>query len=202
MPSPIPFDDVLEAKKPAGLTLEMINDTAHADAVNRAIGRRDTAQRLFDRDKSASNTNDLIEAEQALDAVRAAAREATRYWRFVAIGRVAYEALRDAHPSSKVERDDYRKKMAAMGRQQSEIGQIVWSAATFPPALIAASCAGVYATEADAEAATTGEGPYLSLERATELWNSDRYNSNELDTLFSAALLVNTSNRTADLGNG
>jgi hypothetical protein len=133
MPSPIPFDDVLEAKKPAGLTLEMINDTAHADAVNRAIGRRDTAQRLFDRDKSASNTNDLIEAEQALDAVRAAAREATRYWRFVAIGRVAYEALRDAHPSSKVERDDYRKKMAAMGRQQSEIGQIVWSAATFPP---------------------------------------------------------------------
>ena len=58
MSEPIPFGSVLDAKKPAGLTIEIINDSAHADAVNRARSRRDAAQRRWERGKDTDATND------------------------------------------------------------------------------------------------------------------------------------------------
>jgi hypothetical protein len=200
--APIPFDNVLADKKPAALTLELINDTAHADIVGRAKERHDLADQRRVQNPSPAATDEYLDAFQALEEARAAAREHTRYWRFVSVGRPEYEKLLDAHQATKAQRDDNRKKQLARGVLPANVTQVAWSVATFPPALISACCIGVFVTENDAEAAVVPDEPYLDAEQAQALWDSKKFNDAELDAIFSAALLVNRLNRTADLGNG
>ena len=87
--------------------------------------------------------------------------------KFRSIGRVAYEALLDAHQPT----DEQRAK----GRAQKV--KVEWNPDTFPPALIAAAAV----------------DPVFSLDEATELWESDDWNGEELLPLFFAAVAVNTS---------
>jgi hypothetical protein len=115
------------------------------------------------------------------------------FWRFVAIGRERYTVLLASHPPT----TDQQRESAALQRAAGvPLGQEVrrpWNLETFPPALIAASLVGMFDTEDAAKSLPTGSESYLDEEQAIDLWNSERFNTHELDQLFSAALVANTT---------
>lgn len=107
-------------------------------------------------------------------------------FRLRALGRRRFEELRDAHPPTKAQRDEFRARAVAAGFATHQIGELTYDPDVFPAVLLAACC----------------EQPAMSAEQAAELWDSDAFSAGELEELFSAALLVNSTNRVRELGNG
>lgn len=174
---------VLQRKKPKTIKVSVVLDGDLADAVRHAEGKLRSAEvRLAGRPNDQEAQVDAREATDRLEAVRADARPETEEFVFQSLGRRGYEDMRSAHPPTKAQIDDARKAALANGNQNSQLG---WNLKTFPPALIAACCT----------------SHPMTVEQATEMWDSDVFNQAELDDLFSAAVIVNTTNRLVDLGN-
>ncbi len=127
----------------------------------------------------------LDAAKVEAEAVRESAAEFSAVFTFEALSRRQFEALVDAHPPTKAQRDDLRKKGIGVPR---------WNSDSFPPALLAASCVGLKVGE-DAE-----DG--LTIDEAKELWASDRWTSSELTQLFEVVLLLCDSTRIVALKKG
>jgi hypothetical protein len=125
--------------------------------------------------KDAKNADDIARLTARVDQLAAELAEATTVIKVRAMGGREYDALVDAHPPTKAQEDDAKKRG----------GSAPYNPDTFSPALIAASVA----------------EPELSLEDAQHIW--DTWNVGERLALFYAALDVNSrAQRVADVGKG
>lgn len=181
------IDSILAAKQPARRTVPILLDPEVEQELIDATSAHARAQDRADRQPTNSAAAaDLTMAAVRLDRARARAREVTATFVFQAIGREAFETLRAEHAPTKAQRDEYRKQALAAGIPPHQAGELAHNPDTFPPALIAASCI----------------DPVMTVDKAVELWNSDRFSTADLADLFSAAQLVNQVSRRVDLGEG
>lgn len=179
--------EIRARKKRASRTVQVILDPDLRQAVIDAEVATAEAQRRADlHPANQPAAADLAEATRRLDAARRAAREETVVFRFEALGREAFEALRDSHPPSSEQRSEFRRSALAMGLAPHQIGELAHNPDTFPPALLAACCA----------------DPAMTETQARDLWDSDEFSQAELAEMFDAALTVNQSNRRVELGEG
>ena len=180
MVRPATADHLRSRKQPASRTVEVVLDPALADEVREAERRRDDADRrlALRRDDEAAQ-QEAWDAAAVLEALRARAVEedAVVSVRFRSIGRHAWDDLIRAHPPT----DEQIAEAKAAG-----MGELNFNSETFPPAVVAASL----------------EEPAMSVDEVAALWDSPDWNQAELGVLFQAALEVNNSRHTLDLGKG
>ena len=174
---PSAMDHLRKKKKAVTRTVAIICDSAVADRYAAAVNRLTEADRaLTARPKDQRVISEREEALEALEALEGEAEEASEDFTFRGIGRKVFEDLIDNHEATKEQR--------AKARKAGE--EVQWNAETFPQALVSASLV----------------DPDLSEEDIHEIWDSEDWNQAELLELFSAALEVNTSRRTSNLGKG
>lgn len=178
MGRPLTYDHLVGKKKPLTKTIAVVLDPQLAEEYEAARSARDMAKYRADaRPADSEAAMALLEADAALEAVRNRLddEEAIAEFRFRGIGRAAYEALVDKHPPTA----EQRMKAKASGFEN-----IAWNPDTFPPALVAACLI----------------EPDLAYEDVLGLWRSDDWNQAELQELLNAAIAVNGTRRTVELG--
>lgn len=178
MARPATADHLRSKKQPATKTVEVVLDPELAEQVREAERRRDDAdRRLALRRDDETAQHDAWEAASALDALRARAVEedAVVSVRFRSIGRHAWDDLIRQHPPT----DAQVAEAKAAG-----MGELNFNSDSFPPAVVAASL----------------DEPRMTVDEVAELWDSPDWNQAELGVLFAAALEVNNSRHTLDLG--
>lgn len=167
-------------KKPLTKTVAVVLDPDLAEEFEEARRTREVAALRSDRDgKDTEAAFQLLEADQKLADLRRRleAEEAVVHFKFRGIGRHAYEALVDAHPPT----PEQRTKAKAGGFEA-----VAWNYDTFPPALVAACLV----------------APAMSVDDVAAIWDSADWNQAELQTLLNAAIEVNGTRRTVELGKG
>ena len=172
------IEDILAAKKPASMECPVVLDQTLLDQVAAATTALEEVQRKADRQGLSAAKRKLHEAERRCE-------EGTAKFHFEAVGRLEWEQLRDDHQPTDEQVEDWQRTMIGKGVSPSEAGRPPWNHETFPPTAIAASCV----------------DPKMSVEQARALWDSPRFGAAELDKLFSAAVMVNTTSRQVSLGN-
>lgn len=170
--------DHLKKKRPATKTVEVVLDPTLAVELRDAERARDLAQvRLDARPGDHDLQSAVWAAGEAVDVLRARADEedAVVAVRFRSIGRLAWDELIRDHPPT----DEQVAEAKSAG-----LGDLNFNSDTFPPAVVAASL----------------DDPKMTAEEVAELWDSPDWNQAELELLFIAALEVNNSRHTLDLG--
>lgn len=178
MARPATADHLRSKKQPATKTVEVVLDPALADEVREAERRRDDA----DRRLAVRPDDDAIQAEawettSALEALRARAvkDDAVVTVRFRSVGRHAWDDLIRSHPPTDAQIAE---------AEASGMGDLNFNSDTFPPAVVAASL----------------DEPKMTVDEVAAIWDSPEWNQAELGILFAAALEVNNSRHTLDLG--
>lgn len=177
---PLTFDHLVGKKKPLTKTVPVVLDPDLAELHEEARRDRDVAHaRVQVRGDDPEAAAQLLDADRRLEELRQQLEDADAiaYFTFRGIGRARYEALVDKHPPTL----EQRTKAKATG-----MGELAWNHDTFPPALVAACV-----TE-----------PAMTEEQVAQLWASEDWNQAELVTLLNAAIEVNGSRRTVELGKG
>ncbi len=179
--------DVLARKKPARrpVTL-MLDPDAEQAYVDARTAQAEAQHRADSLPGNASVAADLVAANDRLEAAKTGAQAASVTFVFQSLGREAYETLREFHPPTKAQRDEFKKAALAQGLPPHQAGELGHNPDTFPAALIAAACI----------------DPVMTGEEAEALWNSPEFSTAELTDLFTTALIVNQTSRRVDLGNG
>ena len=178
-PRPATFDHLRSAKKPMTKVVQIVLDAELADEYATAKETYERAKVMVDaRPQDQQVLDDWTDAKEALEAVerRIEDSEAVVTVKVKSIGRQRFDVLQEQFPPSKETRE---KAKAEGGRAQFDIER-------FAPALIA-ECA---------------VEPELTLEEATELWNSPAWNLAESMAIYHACLEVNTQRRVVELGKG
>lgn len=180
MTRPATADHLKSRKQPATKTVEVVLDPGLAEEVREAERRRDDAERrLTVRPDDDQIQSELWTATADLEALRARGvnEDAVVAVRFRSIGRHAWDDLIRTHAPT--EEQVAEAKAAGMA-------ELNFNSETFPPAVVAASL----------------DEPKLSADEVAALWESPEWNQAELGILFAAALEVNNSRHTLDLGKG
>jgi hypothetical protein len=175
---PLTFDHLRSRKKPTTTSVTIVLDPDLYDTYDAARRRRDQAQaQAAARPDDSEAAAQLWEAQDSFDKVerRLEEEEALAVFTFRSIGRKAYDDLVADHPPTK----DQRLKAKASG-----LGDIAWNHDTFPPALVAASLV----------------EPALDAEQMAALWADPNWNQAELVALMNAAIEVNGTRRTVEVG--
>lgn len=176
---PLTFDHLIGKKKPLTKTVPVVLDPELAEAWEAARRSRDVANARVQIKSDPEAAAQLLEAEAELEAMEKQLEEAegVAWFKFRGIGRAAYEALVDRHPPT----GEQRTKAKAQG-----MDAIAWNPDSFPPALVAACLV----------------EPALSADEVKMLWADENWNQAELAVLLNAAIEVNGTRRTVDLGKG
>lgn len=132
------------------------------------------ARALSETQYAKSTKAEIARLEGAVKTADAAVAEASVVLVFQSIGRRRYDELVDAHPPTEQQQEDAKAQGGVAG----------YNPTTFLPALISESLL----------------DPALTIEQVNELW--DEWNNAEVLALINAAMEVNTTRRTADLGKG
>lgn len=168
------LEDIIARKQPTELKVVIALTPEVGYRLAEAQQKVDTARRAQILIKSNESDEAFAEAEAELEMIKEEVLDDCAEFVFHSIGRQAFEDLRDAHPPTPKQRDKAKKLATQMGLG-TRGGQIGWNVDSFPPALIAACCS----------------EPEMTIEEATELWNSEVFNEAETGQLFAAALQVN-----------
>lgn len=179
-PRPATADHLVSGKRPVTKTVEVVLDPALAVQIRDAQRRADDTERqLALRPDDDPTQRAAWEAAEAVEVLRARAVEedAVVAVRFRSIGRVAWDDLIRAHPPT--------DEQTAEAKKEGTDG-LNFNPDTFPPAVVAASV----------------DEPKLTAEQVAAMWDSPDWNQAELTVLFTAALEVNNSRHTLDLGKG
>lgn len=155
--------DRLRSKKARQITVGVYLDERFADRLDAAVlarqqARNDHAPASVPDDDMAALTANIAAAQAALD-------EATFWFTFQGIGRAAFARLVAEHPPT----DEDIAHAESRARDRPD-----FHAATFAPALIAASCI----------------APAMTLETANSIFEDEAWNTEELGALMAAALSV------------
>lgn len=187
---PLTLDNIAEVrrrKKAPIVKVPICLDSDLAQAVADADAARASAlvrTELFPG--NAENLAKLLEADEAAQAARAAARAESTFFVFQSIGRKRFEELRDTCPASIEQQDRYRAEALNAGTPPNQIGTLDHDPQRFPAVLISACCI----------------SPKMTVDDAQAIWDGDEWSQAELTELFTGALTVNTWNRRIDLGKG
>ena len=166
--------EILAGKTANSEPLPVCLDSRLTQAVDEAEkALREAAMVAMTRQEDPEAAERAEAAREALEAARAAKRAKTAVFVFRALGRKELEALERQHKVRKEQVSAYRDECRVM--QVPPNNPPNYDFDTFPPALIAA-------------AAVT---PEISLEEATEMWNSTEFSKGELGAIFGAAWSVN-----------
>lgn len=175
---PVTRDHLVGKKKPLTKRIPIVLDPDLAEEHERARRDRDVAQMRSEANpKDPESAFALIGAEDRLAELRRRLEDegAIVWFTLRGIGRTRYDALLDAHPPTA----EMRLKAKAAGFETAS-----WNWDTFPPAL-------VHACLVDSD---------LTLEDLQEMWDSDDWNQAELTEILNAAVAVNGTRRTVELG--
>lgn len=175
---PVTMDHLRSRKKPITATINICMDSALADKFSGVSLKVN----ILEQDVRSSNASqemrrELEDARAERDEMLPEVEEQTASFVFRSLGRRDFEALIDAHPVTKEQREKAKKN-------GEEPLQFDWE--TFPQALVQACCI----------------DPVLTLDEVKELWESDVWNTAELTGLWEAAFAVNQQRRVVDLGKG
>lgn len=191
---PTTLDHLRSTKRAPESKVPLCSDVEIADAFTRAkvtetLAREALTQAKAATPRKAKAVTDaqraLDDAEAALTEAREAAEQVTNTFRFRAIGRKRYEALKLEHPPT--------DKQIEQAEKDGE--PVEWNVDTFPQAIVAACMVDI----------TTGAGetfPPLDEDGTKALWDDDAWTTDDLVILWNAALFVNHQSRVLDLGKG
>jgi len=172
------FADVLASKQPTTGTVDIVLDPALSDAYHDARSALDEAKTASEvQPDDGTLRAAVLDAEDALVAAEEALRPAVVTFTLRALGKAEYEALKDDHAPTELQ----RKKARA-----DNSGPLAFNPDTFPQALVAACSVDPVIAESDAE----------------QMWKSPDWNAGELLELFWAAQGLQASRRVPDLGKG
>jgi hypothetical protein len=180
MTRPATYDHLRSKKKPIEKTVEIVLDAELAERFEEARTQVDIAQiRVNGNPTDVDLQLALEQAKAAVETLRTEIDEndAVVKITFRGIGRKAYDDLVADHPATLEQLSDAKKK----GHDDLQ-----FNLETFPPAIVAAS----------------SKEPKMTLEEVQAIWNSEDWNQVELGELFTAAMMVNGTRRTVDLGKG
>jgi hypothetical protein len=124
----------------------------------------------------------LAETEDAVDELRTQVEQNTVRFTVKSIGRKPYEELIAAHLPTQKQKQEWKK----IGLT----GDPPWNDDSFPQALLAKSAIDPAGAE------------LMSEDQWIAIYDSPDWNAGELNSLFTAALLVNSETHIADLGKG
>ena len=174
--APDPIDEIREATIDELLTQKEPEIAVAYFISNAKLAQQWSEAKAAVDDVRFSNDTKAIRAAKALvDELRPKVKEATRAVKFESLGRYEYEKLvEDNGPT-----DEQRKKARSRGANEP-----TWDLDKFPP-LIISKCA---------------IGPRMTLDQATEIWNSKNYNQGELKMLLTTALGSNRRSEVMSLG--
>lgn len=169
-------DHLISAKKP--IVIREYFGVPEDEAIALEVAKRalDRARTLNDGSEAGENRvkRAQAEADRARDAVRNADGVVEVVMR--SIGRGQWEKLREAHPPT-----DEQQKAAKEAAGEDAV--LEFNPETFPMAAIAAACS----------------QPTLTVEQATEIWNSEDWNEEECARLLQMAIQANQTRRVANL---
>lgn len=175
---PPTFDHLVSRKRPVTKTVSIVLDPELAEEHAEAQQARGFAStRAGARPSDTDAQLELFQAEQRLEDIEARLRDedAIADFTFRSVGRAAYDGLVNAHQPTASQ----RAQAKSLG-----MGEIAWNPDTFPPALVALCLA----------------EPKLTEEEVCSLWESDDWNQAELSVLLQAAVEVNGTRRSVELG--
>ena len=173
---PTTMADILAAKKPMTVTATAYLDPEAGQKVSEARNAHRLAVLAQSRRPDAAGADEKVaKAEKALEAEIEAQSDHAVDFQFRAVGRKVLDVLQKMHPPSAEEQEDHDLSMKAANKPTSKLAH---SPTSFPPALFHAA-----AVE-----------PRMSLEEATELWDSEDFSRAELGAIFDAAWNANQYN--------
>lgn len=183
-PRPATRDHLTSGKKPLRLKHQVVLDNELSDRLATARQAYELEEARFKAKPTDPERQASFEAAEAEYAeAQNAAAEVVFEVVLQGCGRHRYDLIKRAHPPTKQDISDAE-------RVGIDPKQLEFSPQTFPPAIIAVSM-----IDPD-----TGQ-PMLTEEEVTaEIWNSDGWNEAEAQGLYLAAMRVNQSRATADLG--
>jgi hypothetical protein len=188
-PKAVPLDRLRGKKQPVVRFTDIFVDVGVAEAINRAKLELETAEGIARNkpgDLSAQVRRDEARAELERLLDQAVEDEQVVRFTFRAIGRKAFERLKEDHPATAEQQKEAREAGLAAGLEPEQ-ARIHWDADKFPPALVAAASL----------------EPKISHDEAWELFHvSEDWNEAELVSLFLAALAAQQGRDVADLGKG
>lgn len=168
MTEEITFETLKKRKKPQTEEVPVCMDPKVAEEYARAKERTKIARSAYAK---APESLKEIKNEELETSLLAEAKVKDRFddeivvFKFRAIGREPLDELISEHPPT----DEH------LAQAKKENVEIQFNVDSFPPALIAASCTSPKLTEAQAQ----------------EIWDSEDWNSAELQRLYAAAMMVN-----------
>lgn len=189
IPKGVPLDRLRGKKQAVVRFTDIFVDVGVAEAINRAKLELETAEGIARNkpgDLSAQVRRDEARAELERLLDQAVEDEQVVRFTFRAIGRKAFERLKEDHPATPEQQKRAREEGLAAGLEP-EHTRLQWDADKFPPALVAAASL----------------EPKITHDEAWELFHvSEDWNEAELASLFLAALAAQQARDSADLGKG
>jgi hypothetical protein len=189
IPKGVPLDRLRGKKQAVVRFTDIFVDVGVAEAINRAKLELETAEGIARNkpgDLSAQVRRDEARAELERLLDQAVEDEQVVRFTFRAIGRKAFERLKEDHPATAEQQKRAREEGLAAGLEP-EHTRLQWDADKFPPALVAAASL----------------EPKITHDEAWELFHvSEDWNEAELTSLFLAALAAQQARDSADLGKG
>lgn len=159
------LDEILEQKRKVTVSVAVPLDPGLQDKLDRArLAEAEAAKALSLRDGDKGRQAVLAAAKAAVDQAETAFEDGSAVFVFEGLSREDWERLLDDHRPKEHQR--------SRARREGTSEFLNWDPDTFPPALIAA---------------TLVDPPGITLDKARELWESDRFNRSELEAIFSGA---------------
>lgn len=166
--------EILATKRATSEPLPVCLDSVainRADELEKEVGRAIMAARIDPENPEVVEKLEQLQAELA--AAKEYRRTRTAVFVFRALGRKQLEDLERAHKVTKEQVSAYREECRTL--QVPPNNPPNYNFETFPPALIAAAA----------------QTPEITVEEATEMWNSEEFSKGELAAIFQAAWAVN-----------
>ena len=193
-----PQDHQRSKKKPTRRTVWIIGDSEMAEEVESLEAdvrrlqsraelrrRRTGADEQGEREARKQEDAEIDAATALVEAKRSELRENSVKFVFQTIGRRKYDALIDAHPAT--------EKQIKDAEAQGNKDPMPWNPDSYPDALIAACMV---------EPENGHDGTDEDRAAIIEWLQGEEWNTAEIMELFQAALAVNQTRKTVDLGKG
>lgn len=187
----VPLDHLRSRKRPAYKRVAIPTDTDLVERFEKTKARVETltlqSKMVKVADKDANLSEELAEARQDLEDLRAELAPTVLWFEIRSLGPKRYDGLLSKHPPT----PDQRQKAKKDGS-----GPLAWNEDTFIPALISATCFYEFEDE-DGK-----QFEQLTPEFVKEMEEGENWSRGDIMTLFTAAYEVNAATRrNLDLGN-
>ena len=183
---PQTYDHLKSKKKPHISEVHLALDPEQGEVFEEILKEvRDARIRATALPDNPKVQEDLVAAEAKYEEIKDRIDDVVATFKFRSIGRKKFEKLVLAHPPTE-EQVERAKKYSPEPEEGQEDAPLAHNPETFPPALIAACLV----------------SPTMTVEQATEMWDSDDWTGTELMTLFFTAQAVNIRRATVNLPKG